>query len=47
MMRITTNPTDPPTIPPISAADRPFDEGPPSTSSVVGTSVVGCGSIAI
>ena len=47
MMRITTNPTDPPTIPPISAADRPFDEGPPSTSSVVGSSVVGCVSIAI
>ena len=47
MIRITTNPTDPPTIPPISAADRPFDEGPPRSSSVVGSSVVGSGSIAI
>lgn len=44
MMRITTNPTDPPTIPPISAADRAFDGSP---STVVGSSVVGVtGSIA-
>ena len=47
MMRITTNPTDPPTIPPISAADRPLDEGPASLSSIVGSSVVGSDSIAI
>jgi len=46
MMRITTNPTEPPTIPPISAADRASEGGP--LSSVVGSSVVGfVGSIAM